>query len=195
MFINWQERELNLKIVYYGPALSGKTTNLKQIYIRTDPYRRSQIVSLKKNKDRVLYFSFQQLELKKIGSMTPKIYLYTVSGKTYNESSRRAALRGADGIVFVADSAVNRMVENLNLWQNMKTHLSELNIPLTDLPIVVQFNKRDLPNALSTQTLKKLLKVDDYPTLEAVAMQGQGVLETLNAITNRTIRQIHREMA
>ena len=104
-------------------------------------------------------------------------------------------LRGTDGVVFVADSAVNRMVENLQLWRNMKMHLSEFNILLTDLPIVIQFNKRDLPNALPTSTLKRLLKVEGYPTFEAVARQGHGVFNTLKAIVNGTLRKVYREMA
>ena len=109
MFINWQRRELNLKIVYYGPALSGKTTNLEQIHARTNPERRGELISLKTNEDRTLYFDFLQLELGKIGSLTPKIHLYTVPGQTYYEATRKVVLRGADGIVFVADSSAQRL--------------------------------------------------------------------------------------
>ena len=127
--------------------------------------------------------------------MTPKIHLYTVPGQTYYEASRKVVLRGADGVVFVADSAPNRLADNLELWQNMHTHLSALNIPVAKLPIVVQFNKRDLPNTLPIETLKRLLKVNGYLTFEAVAMQGEGVLETLKAIINGTIKQIQHEMA
>src|SRR5512135_1756022 len=105
MFINWQLRELNLKMVYYGPALSGKTTNLEQIHARVDPKRRSELVSLKTHEDRTLYFDFLQLELGKISGFTPKIHLYTVPGQTYYEASRKLVLRGADGVVFVVDSA------------------------------------------------------------------------------------------
>ena len=195
MFINWQQRELNLKIVYYGPALSGKTTNLEQIHARVDPNRRGELVSLKTSEDRTLYFDFLQLELGKISGLTPKIHLYTVPGQAYYEASRKVVLRGADGVVFVVDSAANRLTANLELWDNMKTHLAALNIPLADLPIVIQFNKRDLPNALPTQTLQKLLRVNGYPTYESVAMKGQGVFDTLKAIINGTIRQVQREVA
>src|SRR5512135_2889742 len=113
MFINWSSREFNLKVVYYGPAMSGKTTNLEQIYKRMDPRRRSDLVSLKTSEDRTLFFDFLQLELGKIAGLTPKIQLYTVPGQVYYEASRRIVLRGVDGLVFVADSAINRLNENL----------------------------------------------------------------------------------
>jgi signal recognition particle receptor subunit beta len=194
MFINWQQRELNLKIVYYGPALSGKTTNLEQIYERVDPKRRGELVSLKTHEDRTLYFDFLQLELGKISGLTPKIHLYTVPGQTYYESSRKLVLRGADGVVFVADSAVDRLRYNLESWQDMKNHLAELNMSLSDLPLVVQFNKRDLPNAMLTSSLQNLLYINGSPTFEAVAVQGQGVFDTLKAIINKVVSKVQREM-
>lgn len=116
MFINWQQRELNLKIVYYGPALSGKTTSLEQIHARITPARRSQLVSLKTHEDRTLFFDFLQLELGKIEGLTPKIHLYTVPGQTYYEASRKLVLRGADGVVFVVDSSENRLADSLISW-------------------------------------------------------------------------------
>lgn len=116
MFINWQLRQINLKIVYYGPALSGKTTNLEQIHTRIDPTRRSDLVSLKTYEDRTLYFDFLQLELGKINGLTPKIQLYTVPGQAFYEASRRLVLRGADGVVFVADSGSNRINDNVDSW-------------------------------------------------------------------------------
>jgi hypothetical protein len=195
MFINWQQRELNLKIVYYGPALSGKTTNLEQIYARVDPRRRGELVSLKTSEDRTLYFDFLQLELGKLGGLTPKIHLYTVPGQSYYEASRKIVLRGADGVVFVADSAANRQRDNLQLWENMKTHLAALNTPLADLPVVVQLNKRDLPNAVSPPVLKRLLQVNGYPVVESVAMKGEGVFDTLKAITGGVVRRVQGEMA
>lgn len=195
MFINWQRRELNLKIVYYGPALSGKTTNLEQIHTRTNPERRGELISLKTNEDRTLYFDFLQLELGKIGSLTPKIHLYTVPGQTYYEATRKVVLRGADGIVFVADSSAQRLKDNLELWGNMKSHLTALNISPAEIPIVVQLNKRDLPGAVPPQILKNLLRINGYPTFESVAREGQGVLDTLKAIINETVKSIQREIA
>lgn len=195
MFINWQQRELNLKIVYYGPALSGKTTNLEQIYARVNPERRSELVSLNTHDDRTLFFDFLQLELGKMGGLIPKIHLYTVPGQSYYEASRKLVLRGADGVVFVADSSRDRMRDNLGLWQNLKTHLEDLNISQADLPIVVQFNKQDLPSAVSPAVLKNSLKVNGYPTVESSAVNGRGVFETLRAITNGVVKRVQREMS
>jgi hypothetical protein len=194
MFINWQLRELNLKVVYYGPALSGKTTNLEQIHAKVDPKRRGELVSLKTAEDRTLYFDFLQLELGKISSLTPKIQLYTVPGQTYYEASRKLVLRGADGVVFVADSSPNRLDENVEAWMNMHTHLEALNLP-PDLPVVVQYNKRDLPNAMPATILGTIMGVNGHQTFEAVAMQGQGVFDTLKAIINRVVQQVQREIA
>lgn len=195
MFINWQLRELNLKVVYYGPALSGKTTNLEQIHARINPEKRGELISLKTHEDRTLYFDFLQLELGKISGLTPKIHLYTVPGQTYYEASRKLVLRGADGVVFVADSAANRISDNLELWHNMKAHLHSLDLPLADLPIIVQLNKRDAPNALPVSFLRSTLRLNGYPTIEAVAAQGQGVFDTLKAIINGVITRVQREVA
>ena len=194
MFINWQLRELNLKVVYYGPALSGKTTNLEQIHLKVNPERRGELISLKTTEDRTLYFDFLQLELGKISGLTPKIHLYTVPGQTYYEASRKLVLRGADGVVFVADSATNRLDKNIEAWENMKVHLDSLNLP-PDLPVVVQFNKRDLPNAVSPLNLSNRLNINGHPTFEAVAVQGQGVFDTLKAIINLVVKQVQREIA
>ncbi len=195
MFINWQLRELNLKIVYYGPALSGKTTNLEQIHDRVDPRRRGELISLKTHEDRTLYFDFLQLELGTISGLTPKIHLYTVPGQAYYESSRKLVLRGADGVVFVADSATDRLKYNLESWQSMRNHLTELNMPFTTLPLVVQFNKRDLPNAMLSSSMQSLLQLNGSPTFEAIAVQGQGVFDTLKAIINRVVSRVQREMS
>lgn len=195
MFINWQQRELNLKVVYYGPALSGKTTNLEQIHARVNPQKRGELISLKTHEDRTLYFDFLQLELGKISGLTPKIHLYTVPGQTYYEASRKLVLKGADGVVFVADSAPNRLKDNLELWANMKSHLQSLNISLADIPIIVQFNKRDLPNAMPLAGLRGLLQVNGYPTFESVANKGEGVFDTLKAIINGVVTRVQREVA
>jgi mutual gliding-motility protein MglA len=195
MFINWQLRQLNLKIVYYGPALSGKTTNLEQIHARIDPSRRGDLISLKTTEDRTLYFDFLQLELGKINGLTPKIQLYTVPGQAYYEVSRKIVLKGADGIVFVVDSGANRLNENLDAWLNMKKHIVALGLPIATLPIVVQFNKQDLPNALPPVVLTSSLSCHRYKTLTATASSGQGVFDTLKAIINGVVTNIQKEMA
>ena len=194
MFINWQLRELNLKVVYYGPALSGKTTNLEQIHSHTNPKQRGELVSLKTREDRTLYFDFLQLELGKISGLSPKIHLYTVPGQSYYEASRKLVLRGTDGVVFVADSNRNRVNENLESWENMKAHLISLNIP-SDLPLIVQLNKRDLPNAMSIPELRQNLGLNGNPVFESIAVQGKGVFNTLKAIINGVVMRVQREMA
>lgn len=195
MFINWQLRQLNLKIVYYGPALSGKTTNLEQIHSRIDPARRGELISLKTTEDRTLYFDFLQLELGKINGLTPKIQLYTVPGQAYYEVSRKIVLKGADGVVFVADSGANRLNENLDSWLNMRKHILALGLPLAQLPVVVQFNKQDLPNALPPAVLVGLLGCQRYRSLPAVAKNGNGVFDTLKFIVNGVVTNIQKEMA
>ncbi len=195
MFINWQLKELNLKVVYYGPALSGKTTNLEQIHAKVDPRRRGELVSLKTHEDRTLYFDFLQLELGRISGLTPKIHLYTVPGQTYYEASRKIVLRGADGVVFVADSAAHRTSDNIESWESMHTHLEALNIPAHNLPLIVQFNKRDLTNAMPVPLLKNILNVNGHPTFDAVALEGQGVFNTLKAIINGVVSRVQKEVA
>jgi signal recognition particle receptor subunit beta len=193
MFINWQLRQINLKIVYYGPALSGKTTNLEQIHQKIDPSRRGDLVSLKTYEDRTLYFDFLQLELGKINGLTPKIQLYTVPGQAFYEASRRLVLRGADGVVFVADSSSNRINDNLDSWNNMNKHLVSLNLPPSEIPIVVQFNKQDLPNALPPALIQNMLGCQGYKSSPAVASLGQGVFDTLKAIINGVVLNIQKE--
>lgn len=190
MNINWHRRELNLKIVYYGPALSGKTTNLEKIYARVNPRHRSEMVSLKTNEDRTLFFDFVQLEMGKIGGLTPKINLYTVPGQTYYEASRRLILRGVDGIVFVADSAEGSGDRNIQTWEIMLDHLEYYNLKLKGFPLVLQCNKQDLPNAFSTTILSELLHVDGIPVFPSIAIRGEGVFDTLKAITVNVMTQV-----
>ncbi len=192
MYVNWQLRELNLKIVYYGPAMSGKTTNLEQIHARVPANRRSDLVSLKTHEDRTLYFDFLQLELGKISGLTPKLHLYTVPGQTYYEASRKLVLRGADGIVFVIDSDPRRMTDNLTAWRDMKRHLQEMGMSLDDLAVVVQLNKQDLPGALGPEVYRPLLSLNGYPTIKAVAIRQTGVFETLKAITQGVVGRIQK---
>ena len=190
MLINWQSRQLRLKIVYYGPAMSGKTTNLEQIHAKINPANRSDLVSLKTHAERTLYFDFMQFELGKICGLTPNIQLYTVPGQDYYQSSRRLVLRGADGVVFVADSDAGRVDDNVQSWKDMDEYLTSSNPNANDLPMVIQYNKRDLKNALSPQVLRNSLGYSRIPEIEAVAFQGIGVLDTLKAIINRVMIQV-----
>ncbi len=195
MYINWQLRELNLKIVYYGPALSGKTTNLEQIHARVPANRRSDLVSLKTHEDRTLYFDFLQLELGKISGLTPKLHLYTVPGQTYYEASRKLVLRGADGVVFVVDSDPARVADNLASWRDMKRHLQEMGLALDDLAVVVQLNKQDLPGALGPAEYRHLLSLNGYPVIKAIAIRQVGVFETLKAITQGVVGRLQQKTA
>jgi len=193
MHINWHLRELNLKIVYYGPALSGKTTNLEQIFARVDPSHRSDLVSLKTHEDRTLFFDFLQLELGRINNLTPKIHLYTVPGQSYYEASRRLVLRGADGVVFVADSSPEKANANIVAWQDMEMHLASFDLTIDQIPIVLQCNKQDIFGALPPVQIRQLLHIVQVPSLPAIANTGEGVFDTLKLITSSVITQLQHQ--
>ncbi len=193
MFINWQLRQINLKVVYYGPALSGKTTNLEQIHARIDPTRRSDLVSLKTYEDRTLYFDFLQLELGKINGLTPKIQLYTVPGQAFYEASRRLCFEALMAWCSWPISGSNRINDNVDSWQNMKKHLISLDLDLDHLPVIVQFNKQDLPNALPATFLQNILNCQKYKSILSVANIGQGVFDTLKAIISGVVVNIQSE--
>jgi signal recognition particle receptor subunit beta len=194
MLINWKLRELNLKIVYYGPAFGGKTTNLIQIHSRVDGQKRSELISLKTQEDRTLYFDFLQLELGKINGLTPKIHLYTVPGQANYESSRRLVLHGADGVVFVADLGAESLAANIKAWKNMHNHLVSFGIVPARFPMVVQFNKKDLPGALPYTRVAEQMQVNGRPKFPAAAMQGEGVQDTLKAIIQAVMQNITRQI-
>jgi signal recognition particle receptor subunit beta len=194
MFINWQLRQINLKVVYYGPSLSGKTTNLEQIHQKIDPTRRGELISLKTYADRTLYFDFLQLELGKINGLTPKIQLYTVPGQTFYEASRKLVLKGADGVVFVADSGSNRMDDNIESWKDMGKQIESLGVDLKELPMVIQCNKQDLPNALPPEMLRNMLNCPDYVVIPAVAVNTVGVFETLKAVITGVVVNIQKQI-
>ncbi len=194
MFINWKLGEINLSIVYYGPALSGKTTNLEQIHAHTNPKVRSELFTLNTREDRTIFFDFIQLEVGQIGKLRPKFGLYTVPGQVYYESTREAVLRRADGIVFVADSAANRLEENVASWHNMEQHLAKMGRRLQGFPLVVQVNKRDLPDALPRTSIMAAMGAEGYPSYEAVASKTAGVPETLQAILRLVLTDVQRRM-
>jgi signal recognition particle receptor subunit beta len=179
LFINWQSKELNLKIVYYGAALSGKTTNLEWMHQKIAPTMRGDLVSLKTREDRTIFFDFMQIELGEIKGLKPKFNLYTVPGQVFYVASRKLVLQGADGVIFVVDSQPDRMKDNLETWLNLQTNLRELGNDPATFPIVFQYNKRDMPNALTLVKIRSELGCDGRPQVEAVAVQGIGVFETL----------------
>jgi len=190
MFINWQMREINLKIVYYGPALSGKTTNLQYIHSRTNPALRGELICLKTRRDRTLYFDFMQLELGRIKGLKPKFNLYTVPGQPCYIATRRLVLRGADGVVYVADSQLNRLGANLQTMRNLERNLQTLGVDPGDFPLVLQYNKRDLPNVAPIMLLQMQLARDGVPQFRSIATEGVGVIETLKAAINLVVSRI-----
>ncbi|MBN1179129.1 MAG: GTPase domain-containing protein [Anaerolineae bacterium] len=194
MFINWKKREINLNIVYYGPALSGKTTNLEQIHARTNPQIRSDLFTLNTHEDRTIFFDFMQLEMAPIGGLRPKFGLYTVPGQVYYESTREAVLRRADGVVFVADSQAQRWEDNLKAWGDMKRHLAGMGYTLARFPVVVQFNKRDLPNVSPVEEMKTAMRAAAYPCIEAAAVKGIGVPQTLQTAMRLVMADTQRKL-
>ncbi|MFQ5648606.1 MAG: ATP/GTP-binding protein [bacterium] len=190
MFINQALQELNLKIVYYGPGLSGKTTNLEFIYRRLDPALRSELVTLDTREERTLYFDFMQLELGRIKGKKPRFNLYTVPGQVYYKFSRKIILRGVDGIVFVADSQKKRMGENLDSLLDLEKNLIERGYSLQNFPWVIQYNKRDLPDVESISTLQSKLNFFGTDYFEAVATEGIEVLNTLRSVITNVVERI-----
>lgn len=190
MFINWKLRELQVKLVYYGPPLSGKTTNLEQIHARVPQSKRSDLVSVKTREDRTLFFDFMQMELNEIKGLQPKFKLYTVPGQVYYEATRKLVLRDADGLVFVADSSVKRLAANRRAMQDMWRQLKELNRSPRDIPFVLQCNKQDVGDAVDPALLGRFLGVTNAPIFPAVAVDGQGTVETLKSLINNVIANI-----
>lgn len=191
--INYAIREISVKIVFYGPGLSGKTTNLQVIHRKIPVDYRSDMVSLATETDRTLFFDFLPLDLGKIKGFSTKFQLYTVPGQVYYNATRKLVLRGVDGVVFVADSAQDKMQENQESFQNLHDNLAEYGIKQGSIPIVIQYNKRDLPNALPVETIEKALNRFGYPWNEAVANQGKGVFESLKIIGKIVIDSLNKK--
>ena len=194
MFINWKLRELNLKIVYYGPAMSGKTTNLQLIHDRSNPSLRGDLVSLKTREDRTIFFDFLQLELGQVKGLKPKFNLYTVPGQVLYEATRKLVLKGADGVVFVADSQMARLPEDIQSFKMLQQQLAELGMDPHQTPLVIQFNKRDLTGLAPVPVLKRLFTPNGTPAFESVATEGSGVFETLKAAINLVVAQAQRQL-
>ncbi len=191
--INYAAREISVKIVYYGPGLSGKTTNLQIIHKKVPKTNKSDMVSLATETDRTLFFDFLPLDLGKIKGFSAKFQLYTVPGQVYYNATRKLVLRGVDGIVFVADSAADKMDENLESLQNMEENLADYGYKREAVPLILQYNKRDLPNALPVDELNRILNKYNVPSTEAVAFKGQGVFESLKLIGKHVIDELNRK--
>ncbi len=194
MFINWALQEINLKIVYYGPGMSGKTTNLEYIHSKLDPSLTGELVTLKTKEDRTIFFDFMQIEVGRIKGKKPKFNLYTVPGQVYYASSRKIILNGVDGIVFVADSQKDRMEGNIETLLDLEQNLKSMGHSLESFPWVIQYNKRDLPNIEPIEVLQKKLNFFNVPHFEGVAIKGIGVFDTLKAIINLVVQYVQRQL-
>ena len=191
-FINFPAREINCKLVYYGPGLGGKTTNLQWIYEHTGTNQKGKMVSLATETDRTLFFDFLPLDLGTVRGFKTRFHLYTVPGQVFYEASRRLILKGADGVAFVADSQEERLDANLETLDNLREHLKDHSLDFDTIPYVLQLNKRDLPNVLPVEELRKQLGIKGEPLVEAVAFTGQGVFETLKELAKLVLADLKK---
>ena len=191
-FINYASREINCKIVYYGPGLCGKTTNLQHIYDSTAPQAKGKLISLATETDRTLFFDFMPLELGTVRGFKTRFHLYTVPGQVYYDASRKLILKGVDGVVFVADSQEERMDANIESLYNLEENLQTQGYDLLQIPYVLQLNKRDLPNVTPMQDLVGELQRKGEPVFEAVAMDGTGVFDTLKAVAKQVLTELRK---
>lgn len=191
-FINYASREINCKIVYYGPGLCGKTTNLQFIYNKTAEESKGKMISLATETERTLFFDFLPLALGEIRGFKTRFHLYTVPGQVFYDASRKLILKGVDGVVFVVDSQEERFDANIESLENLKDNLEEQGFDLEKIPFVIQYNKRDLPNVSSVEELSQLLNPRKVPELEACAMTGEGVFETLKAVAKLVLNDLKK---
>ncbi|MBD3179422.1 MAG: hypothetical protein GF417_07320 [Candidatus Latescibacteria bacterium] len=187
-------QDINIKIVYYGPALSGKTTNLEHIYSKLPPESKGKMVSMKTRTDRTLFFDFLPLKIEKVRGTTIKFLIYTVPGQVYYNATRKLVLNGVDAVVFVADSTPGKMDANLESLQNLKDNLSENGMTMADIPVVFQYNKRDAGDCLSLEELEKELNPEGAEYFEAVAVDGRGVYQTFESIARKVFKRVKEEI-
>ena len=186
-FINYASREINCKIVYYGPGLCGKTTNLQYVYQKTAPDAKGKMISLATETERTLFFDFLPLALGEIRGFKTRFHLYTVPGQVFYDASRKLILKGVDGVVFVADAQEERLDANIESLENLKDNLEEQGYQLEKLPFVIQYNKIDLPNITPIEELRKLINPSGVPDYTACATTGEGVFETLKAVAKQIL--------
>jgi mutual gliding-motility protein MglA len=191
--INLKTREINCKVVYYGPGLCGKTTNLQYIYNKTSPKVKGRMISLATDTERTLFFDFLPLTLGEIRGFRTRFQLYTVPGQVFYDASRKLILRSVDGIVFVADSQIERMEANQESLENLALNLSEHKYDINDIPLVIQYNKRDLPNAAPSAAMREVLNPKGLPEFDAIATQGDGVFDTLKSVAKSVLKDIKKK--
>jgi mutual gliding-motility protein MglA len=191
-FINYVAREINCKIVYYGPGLGGKTTNLQYVYQITSPGNKGKLISLATETERTLFFDFLPIDFGLIRGFRTRFHLYTVPGQVFYDSSRKLILKGVDGIVFVADSQEERMDANVESISNLIENLKEHGFDIYKIPYVLQLNKRDLSGVLPVEELVRQLQVKGEPVFEAVAVKGIGILESLKAVARQVLTELKK---
>ncbi len=191
-FINYSSREINCKLVYYGPGLCGKTTNLQYIYNKTKPDAKGKMISLATETERTLFFDFLPLSLGEIRGFKTRFHLYTVPGQVFYDASRKLILKGVDGVCFVADSQMERMEANIESLENLRENLIEQGYQLENLPYCIQYNKRDLPSAVPVEELTQALNDMNVPEFEAVATTGVGVFDTLKALAKQVLTELRK---
>jgi signal recognition particle receptor subunit beta len=188
--INYSSREINCKIVYYGPGLCGKTTNIQYVYNKVDPSTKGKLITLATEMDRTLFFDFLPLELGTVKGFKTRFHLYTVPGQVYYDASRKLILRGVDGIVFVADSQTARYDANIESLYNLHENLEEYKLNLQDVPFVLQYNKRDMDHVIPIEELEQELNPEKFPSFPAVAVRGDGVFDTLKAVAKGVLKKL-----
>ena len=191
-FINYSSREINCKIVYYGPGLCGKTTNLQYIYKKTNPDQKGKLISLATETERTLFFDFLPLALGDIKGFKVRFHLYTVPGQVFYAASRKLILKGVDGVVFVADSQIERMEANIESLDDLRINLAEQGYDLDKLPYTIQHNKRDLPNIAPVDNMNKLLNPRKVPYFDGIAVTGPGVFETLKNVAKQVLVELKK---
>ena len=191
-FINFATKEINCKIVYYGPGLSGKTTNIKWIYDHVKPEHKGEMITLATETERTLFFDFVPIEVSNVKGFKVRFHLYTTPGQIIYQASRKLILKGVDGIVFVADSQEERHDANLDTLDDMIENLKDYEIDIEEIPLVFQYNKRDLPNILPVEKLRADLNRWNRPDFEAIATKGIGVLETFKEITRQVLKKLKK---
>ncbi len=189
-FVNYHTKEINCKIVYYGPGMGGKTTNIQHVYKKTAGDTKGNMITLNTENERTLFFDFLPLELGEIRGFKTRFHLYTVPGQVFYEASRKLILRGVDGIIFVADSQLERMDENRESLEGLKKNLIEQGYDFSKIPMVMQWNKRDLPNVAPVSDLERQFNSGDVPSFEASAVTGEGVFETLKMISKLVLMNL-----
>lgn len=195
VFFNYSTMQMAAKVVYYGPGLCGKTTNLTHIYTKTSDTSRGEMVSLETETDRTLFFDLLPIDVGQISGFSTRIQLYTVPGQVFYNTTRKLVLKGVDGVVFVADSQRAMRQANIESFQNLEENLQEMGLSVYSIPLVLQYNKRDLPDILTVEELEEALNECDWPAYEASAVHGQGVFETLKGISKLTLMSLRQRLA